>query len=391
MMSCRISLEIELGEFLADPRAEAFADFRAHYPRCPECAAEVRVWTELQERLAAAHPEPERLARYPRLAAEERAAIDRHTAGCPSCREEISQLASFDPRSLGAAAPGARRRTGLREALGGLGHLLWHPAFAYALAAALLVPALQRGGPPDLRSPGVEPSPIAALDEAPAESAPPRDLAPQERARPEVAEPSFAAGDALVRQAAAPPEPARLEKKSAPQAASRLEQKAAPKAISADAAGERRSSFRAPRADAELAEADLAEAELSKAEPAEAMPSKEVLSMAAPARAPSGAVLHLALGRRVETSLPGAGDLELRVTLPESAPGSGEAELRLVDASERRELRERLPLPSGVAGGPPELLLRVPGSWLAPGSYRLELVLPGVAGPLHYSFAVGGG
>ena len=51
-MSCRSSFEIELPEFLAEPGAAAFDEFRAHYPRCPECAAEVRAWTSLDAQLA---------------------------------------------------------------------------------------------------------------------------------------------------------------------------------------------------------------------------------------------------------------------------------------------------------------------------------------------------
>ena len=41
-MTCGKSLEIEFTEFLADPRAAAFAAFRAHYPRCAECAGIVK-------------------------------------------------------------------------------------------------------------------------------------------------------------------------------------------------------------------------------------------------------------------------------------------------------------------------------------------------------------
>ena len=82
---------------------------------------------------------------------------------------------------------------------------------------------------------------------------------------------------------------------------------------------------------------------------------------------------------------------QLRVPLPQGVPGGGEAQLRLVDASGRRELRERVPVAPGSGDGPPELVWRVPGSWLATGSYRLELMLPGAAAPLHFSFAVGGG
>ena len=43
--------EIDLPGFLARPREDEFASFRDHYPRCSECSAEVRAWTELDDRL----------------------------------------------------------------------------------------------------------------------------------------------------------------------------------------------------------------------------------------------------------------------------------------------------------------------------------------------------
>ena len=50
-MSCLKAFEIDLPGFLARPREDEFASFRDHYPRCSECSAEVRAWTELDERL----------------------------------------------------------------------------------------------------------------------------------------------------------------------------------------------------------------------------------------------------------------------------------------------------------------------------------------------------
>ena len=57
-MSCQRTQEIDLLEFLANPRAGEFDAFRKHYPVCPECASEVRVWTELHQQLAASEPHP---------------------------------------------------------------------------------------------------------------------------------------------------------------------------------------------------------------------------------------------------------------------------------------------------------------------------------------------
>lgn len=145
-MACQRSREIDLPAFLAAPRGEEFGDFRLHYPRCAECAAEVRAWTELHEALVASHPEPEQLARYAALAPQERAVVDRHVSACPSCREELAQLADFDPARLALPAGPTRptREGGLRAWLAGLGRIFWHPAFAYALLLLMMVPFAQQ-------------------------------------------------------------------------------------------------------------------------------------------------------------------------------------------------------------------------------------------------------
>jgi len=197
-MSCRRSLEVDLAGFLADPRAEAHRAFRAHYPRCSVCSAEVRAWTELHGRLAPEHPEPERLARYAGLSAEERAAVDDHLAGCPSCREERAQLDGFDATRLAAAleAPAAPERPAAGGWLEALRRLLWHPAFAYGLAGLLLLPVLlrtlERAEPSRVSAPAAE-APRSLEDETafaqPAleRSFAPAEPLPQERERRDLA------------------------------------------------------------------------------------------------------------------------------------------------------------------------------------------------------------
>jgi hypothetical protein len=250
------------------------------------------------------------------------------------------------------------------------------------------------------------------LDEAAAPSAPSREFAAANRARP-AADSSLV--ERLERRADSEKQLARAPEEQARQAAPPRDE-----AVRRQAPGLGEREALAPRAEAPAprpltgAESDVADAlgSLAVAEPAplkkkdagkagrtdaasplrstsRAMPAEAKLSEAAPGG--GGAVLHLVAGRHVETALPGRRDLELRVSLPQGAPGGGEAQLRLVDASGRRELRERVPVAPGSGGGPPELAWRVPGSWLATGSYRLELMLPGAAAPLHFSFAVGGG
>jgi hypothetical protein len=136
-------------------------EFLAHYPTCADCAAELRVWGELDGLLRAgapvggAHPEPEALLAYvdapATLAASARDGIARHLAGCRSCSDEIGSLRRFDPaRGVGAApvakpiTVAARTAASPRPATRGrLARVLWHPGFAYALLALLLVPVVR--------------------------------------------------------------------------------------------------------------------------------------------------------------------------------------------------------------------------------------------------------
>ncbi|MCW5893952.1 MAG: zf-HC2 domain-containing protein, partial [bacterium] len=100
-MSCRRAFDIDLAAFLAAPRDAAWDAFRAHYPTCPACAAEVAAWTELGDRLGAdAHPEPALLLRWAEARDEldpgTRRRLARHLDGCPGCSEELRALARFD-------------------------------------------------------------------------------------------------------------------------------------------------------------------------------------------------------------------------------------------------------------------------------------------------------
>ena len=183
-MDCRQAFELDLAEFLAAPREAHFDAFRAHYPRCEACSAEVGAWTELHAQLAAvSHPAAEVLAGYAQLPEVERARIDAHTAGCPACREELRLLEAFDPSVFAqpAALAGATREANSRGWFETLSGVLWHPAFAYGLAILVVVPVLWRTqGPGSFREPGAMPS-VAVLEER-AEMqealAPPREAVP---------------------------------------------------------------------------------------------------------------------------------------------------------------------------------------------------------------------
>ena len=387
MMGCRRSQEIDLPAFLADPRDEAFADFRGHYPGCRDCSAELRVWTELHESLSARHPEPERLARYEQLPAAERAEIDRHTVRCPGCREELAALLAFDPAWLGAAAAapdGPSLLERLRAALAPVGRVVWHPAFAYALVGLLLLPVVQRlastpsaptvdqlfstaNGPsyegdavpqPASERLLLEPSEVA---EAPvARPSPPpasRGESPDTRARPP---------DSTLAQREGTGLDARSEAVPGAEAADRAASEAFPGGEAADrAASERARTHAAKSRRAALRVAqDTAEAQ--------GEPGGMLTQGFAGASAETEATLRLESWRTVEAARPrGVDAVRLLVPLPDELP-AGElfATIREEEASrERRERIERLPDEAGARLAE----LRVPGAWLTPGRYRVEL------------------
>ncbi len=187
-MSCRRWQEIDAEGFLADPRADEWGDFRAHYPLCPECAAAVDAWTRFEVAFlgvlqepgdavwpprpgavgthflgalqepgdaelsgpSAGHPNAALLARFQTAPAEideaERRTLAEHVSRCAACREAATALATRDvpqdaveavirrdprlPRGAAPRAPSRRFRW-----LGG----------ALATAAACAVAALVTG------------------------------------------------------------------------------------------------------------------------------------------------------------------------------------------------------------------------------------------------------
>ncbi len=154
-MRCRKAFEIDLAAFIGDRGASEYAAFRAHYPQCANCSAEVRAWTELHEqlqsgrgRLDVAHPSEELLLRFeeePRgLPPDERQMLEQHLAECRPCRDELRALRSFDFTHLQAAPAAPRRSTRLLAAAFArrTRSLVLHPAFAYGLALLLLLPTL---------------------------------------------------------------------------------------------------------------------------------------------------------------------------------------------------------------------------------------------------------
>ncbi len=392
-MSCRRSLEIELPEFLAEPGAAAFGGFRDHYPRCVDCAAEVRAWTELDAWLAAGavgaaatHPEPEQLARYEALAAGERAGLDHHLAGCPACREELRQLRAFSPERLAeqVRAPLPKRSGRTRRVLGSLGQLVWSPAFAYAIAGLLLFPALRW-----------------TAEDAPMQiaSAPARDDARDVFAVAEPAAPRLAKSRAPARSPALARAPSeRMIDKVAKDEADASSPGILRIVPMASEAKHRAYAFGEGSRAREVSEHAFAESEEPAQKQIARLESRSILDkVVADAPPPAGELaVRLAPGATIEVEAPDAvAFVRLLIPVPASQAGATAAGLRLASADGRREMRERAALPAAsqpraagagllaaneAASAPRtptrEIEWRIPRGWLEPGVYRVELSRP---------------
>jgi hypothetical protein len=319
-MTCRKAFDLDLVACLLDAERPEWSEFREHYPRCPECAAEVRTWTELQSTLAPPHPGPEDLIRFEARAndmdPEARKAVAAHIATCRSCRDELRALHAFDPRTVAAArAPAAARSRRWWSPV----RLVVHPAFAYGVALAFAFPLLA----PRLR-PFLEPEP---------------ELQPQVAGRPRSAE------------RLAP------KKESAPVVLSFGGDEEGTAGAALDAARNALRDAAAPPASEPNALAKSAPAQLEAREDA--------------AASEDSPVVVLTPDREVVLHVP-ARALVLRLAPPRSQPAlpAGLAWLRIRDAAGRRELREQQ---FGSPGSNAEI--RVPAGWLEPGAYRADLVL----------------
>jgi hypothetical protein len=155
-MACARALELDVPGFLADPGADAWATFRDHYPRCHDCAVEVRTWTELTAALTRdAHPDPETLVRFvdgdATLPPATRDGVAAHLRACVVCRDEAKTLGTFDPAAATSAASSAPpRRHAPSPATRPASRpsrlrVLWHPAVAYAAALLAVVYPLVSG------------------------------------------------------------------------------------------------------------------------------------------------------------------------------------------------------------------------------------------------------
>ncbi len=394
-MSCRRAFEIDLAGFLAEPRAEGFAGFRDHYPRCRECSAEVRAWTELDQQLrahagsGAAHPSASLLARYdesPRaLEPAKWVGVERHLAQCPACRDELRALKAFAPDRVRGAAPVGSFGRRLRERLAPLGRVAWHPGFAYALLALILLPtvyatvALRFGAAPPaseaLRERGalMQKAEIRSADESLAFAESDRDPRESAKKRPRPAE-SLGYSRARQQVAAVRP-PAEMADREARSDRPAREPRAAEPVVR---------SIELPRL-AAPAPADRIAGFAHEADPGRESAHLEQtvgvgVAPEAARRSAAGGLppVRLQADRPVELAA-GAirGGLRLQIPLPAelAEAGGGEVRLRVIDPSGRRELRERL----AVGPGATEVETSLPAGWLTPGLYRVELAPPAAA------------
>lgn len=427
-MTCRRAFEIDVAAFVVDPRDPAWDDFRAHYPRCADCAAEVSAWSALQASLAERHPEPGELLRWndapDALGREARDAIARHVDRCASCRDELRALGGFAgavaaatrvAAAAGAPAapvhhPSASRaggRHGERHAFArdgsarssaaarahdarqpaagrrGVARVLLHPAFAYAvLALVLVLPTVRAALDHDAGRAAFDAAGPRVAEQAPA-------TAPQPitgGGAPRAAEPATSSDDRaqadlddahvdhtaprLVRQApfrpAPPPPPAPAP---ATQPAPQPQAEAPPAAKAA-----------APSDEARLARSErAAEASAPAAAGAalrDAAREDGGVRRRAPGDAGPGAAIRL---------LPGTSGAArtLVVTLPPGAATAGDLEVRITDPSGGRELRQR------VARGPraeAEVRVPLPAGFTAP-VLRVEVYAAGEVPLLQGSIA----
>jgi len=362
-MSCRRAFDIDLVAFVDDARAAGWADFRAHYPECAECAAEVRVWTELHEGLhaggagASAHPAPERLVEYAeraeRLPAGERLAIEAHVGACRLCTDELATLRDFDfaalapsavaerPAALQRGASSARGTEHARRA-GPVGRLVRHPAFAYAVVLLVLVPVALRERQPSL---------------PPAEERLAKRETVSSDARPGAAleEPEAAGAGGLRNQMLPPSDEGRL---------------AASDSLHDLGGGEneRRAAAAPPAAASRAAQASSRDETRVAAAP----PPGAANAAAVKARPERRATATLML-RADRTAEVRAADVEGTLRLRVPAVTAGAVQVRIVGPGTGRELRQQFAARPADGTTPPLLDVAVPAAWLVPGAYVVEV------------------
>jgi hypothetical protein len=356
-MACRRAFDLDLVACLLDRERPEWREFRDHYPRCPECAAEVRTWTELHTNPDPEHVEPTALLAFEdapgTLGTNERRRISTHLEACASCRDELTMLRGTDVARLvrGDVRPALPPR---RWRIPSLRGVLVHPAFAYGLVLLLVLPAAwplvrDQVAPRPSAEQAVR-APAAGVAEEKAVPAPAGEL-------DAVGTPPFS-DDAGPRFEDEAPSRELFRSDASPGAAAPRDDDRA--RVPAEPAAETRQRG--------LGRADQAAPAAS--EPARAQTKRSATAKAAPALMEKEAGWPtVALDPRVDTvvSVTGPG-LLVRMPIPTTALTAGLAEIRVRDPSGSREMREQHFGPPAHAAE-----IRLPAAWLTPGTYRVEL------------------
>jgi hypothetical protein len=130
-MSCTRAREVDLAAWVVDSEAAEWAEFREHYPGCPECSQEVAGWMRLENSLraggdpGASHPPVDELVGLVKspgsLSRARRGEIENHLKECRACDDQRAALHEFDFSALdGLAPPGTMSRwAGIARSLRG--------------------------------------------------------------------------------------------------------------------------------------------------------------------------------------------------------------------------------------------------------------------------------
>ena len=158
---CHKAQEIDLALFLLEPHGSDWQAFRAHYPHCATCSAEVQKWTSLELGLRTlgnvgdnGHPSADTLVAFqqksPHLAPEEQFKIETHLRSCAACRDEVKMLGSFDFSRVSQWLTDTKvvvstevRESWSTRVWNALRPLFLHPALAAGLVLLLSVPFIR--------------------------------------------------------------------------------------------------------------------------------------------------------------------------------------------------------------------------------------------------------
>ncbi len=158
---CHKTQDIDLALFLIEPHGSEWQEFRAHYPQCLVCSAELQKWTSLEHHLrslgnpeATGHPSPETLVQFQQhlalLSTENRDSIALHLSACITCREEVKLLGAFDSSRISqwgtdtkAVVSSDEHESWSTRFWNALRPVFLHPAFAAGLVLLLSVPFIR--------------------------------------------------------------------------------------------------------------------------------------------------------------------------------------------------------------------------------------------------------